>query len=157
MEDYFEGLHIIDFEQLKELTLGSVLDFWRKVFDELQSKTANLTRESTSKDFNAVLQYIQLHFRDPNLSLTSISDSFHRPVASLSRDFQKYQGKGFLEILHGLRLTAAEEEISTTNNPMKAIAEHVGYTNDITMTRAFKKYRGVTPSFYRNQREKKAQ
>ena len=78
-------------------------------------------------------------------------------MASLSRDFQKYLDKGFLEVLHGLRLDAAEEEIASTADSMKVIAERVGYTSEITMTRAFKKYRGVTPGAYREKNEKKAE
>lgn len=138
-----------EFDQIEELTLDRVLDFWKRVFEELEASTAAEGEEATTEDFNAVLQYIQLHYQDPNLSLTNLSSIFHRPIASLSRDFQKYLGKGFLEVLHGLRLDAAEKEIAETNYPMKVIAEHVGYTNDITMNRAFKKYRGVTPSVYR--------
>ena len=141
-------------ERMQDYTLNSVLEFWKEIFDELESGKTAAGTESSSEEFNAVLEYIRLHFRDPNLSLTSLSDLFHRPIASLSRDFQKYLGKGFLEVLHGLRLEAAEEEIRTTQSPMKVVAEHAGYTSEITMTRAFKKYRGVTPGVYRAQKEK---
>ena len=144
------------FDQMKEYTQAGLLDFWRQIFDELEGLKNVVGSGTFSADFSAVMQYVELHFRDPNLSLTNLSDIFHRPIASLSRDFQKYTGKGFLENLHSLRLTAAEEEIATTQNHMKDIAEHVGYANELTMNRAFKKYRGVSPSVYRAKKDKKA-
>ena len=70
-------------------------------------------------------------------------------VSTLSREFQKNLGQGFLESLHRLRIEAAKYEIEHTNVPLSDITVAVGYTNTLTMTRAFKKYMGSTPSVFR--------
>lgn len=128
-----------------------VLATWEEIFRMLESQHAHnrFLPESCSPQFARIYRYTQANFRDAGLSLASLADVFETSVSTLSREFQKNLGIGFLDALHKMRIEAAAEEIRHTTHPLKDIAEHVGYTNVLTMTRAFKKYRGITPGMLR--------
>ena len=71
-------------------------------------------------------------------------------TATISREFKKNTESTFLEFLHKRRIAAAKTLIRTTDIPLKGIALQVGYDNVLTMTRAFKKYEGMTPGAFRD-------
>ena len=57
-------------------------------------------------------------------------------------------GCGVLEYIHRVRLKHAKEQLKEGNS-VKQVASAVGYTDTQALTRAFKRYEGVTPSQYR--------
>ena len=67
----------------------------------------------------------------------------------LSKTFKKATGKGLLDYIHTLRIEKAKELIKSTDKSLKVIAEEVGYSNNLTLIRAFKRYEGITPSAYK--------
>lgn len=126
-----------------------VLERWKSVFTLLEKDKNEQIHSQYSNQFAAVYQYMNAHFRDPGLSLSMMADHFGMSVSTLSREFQKNLGQGFLESLHHMRIEAARYEIEHTNVSLSDIAIAVGYTNALTMTRAFKKYLNCTPSVFR--------
>ena len=93
------------------------------------------------------------NFRDSGLSLTALAEEFGMSVSTLSREFQKNLGQGFLDSLHQMRIEEAKYAIENTNASLNDIAISVGYTNTLTMTRAFKKYLGCTPGSFRKKED----
>ena len=67
---------------------------------------------------------------------------------SLSRFFKEQSGVTLLEYLNQLRIQKSKELIlQGLSNTM--VAESVGYCNDHTFLRIFKKIEGVTPGMFR--------
>lgn len=126
-----------------------VLARWENVFSQLELHKTEQLHGQYSSQFAAVYQYMLAHFRDPGLSLSMLAEEFGMSISTLSREFQKNLGQGFLESLHHMRIEAARYEIEHTGAPLSEIAVAVGYTNTLTMTRAFKKYLSCTPSVFR--------
>lgn len=126
-----------------------VLERWESVFSQLEMNKSKQIHGQYSSQFAAVYQYMLAHFRDPGLSLSMLAEEFSMSISTLSREFQKNLGQGFLESLHHMRIDAARYEIEHTATPLSEIATAVGYTNTLTMTRAFKKYLNCTPSVFR--------
>ena len=126
-----------------------VLARWEHVFSQLEVYRDKRLHGQYSGQFASIYQHMHAHFRDSGLSLSMLAEEFGMSVSTLSREFQKNLGQGFLESLHRLRIEAAKYEIEHTNAPLSDIAVAVGYTNTLTMTRAFKKYTGCTPSVFR--------
>lgn len=122
---------------------------WGEVFGTLENHQDVRLCGRYSEQFASIYQYMRAHFRDSELSLSFLADEFNMSMSTLSREFQKNLGQGFLECLHGIRIEAARYEIEHTNAPLSDIAISVGYTNTLTMTRAFKKYLGCTPGVFR--------
>lgn len=126
-----------------------ILQKWEHVFKRLEENKNGRIYGQFSDQFAAVYQYIHAHFRDQELSLSLLAEKYGMSISTLSREFQKNLGQGFLEYLHHIRIDAAKYEIEHTNAPMSDIAVSVGYTNALTMTRAFKKYLNCTPGVFR--------
>jgi YesN/AraC family two-component response regulator len=125
-----------------------LLALWQSVFLFLRNTRKQSERHSPL--FQEIDAYMRAHFRESGMSLATLADAFNVSSATISREFKKNTGTGFLECLHRLRIEAAKAEISATQTPIKDIALHVGYDNALTMTRAFKKYEGATPNTFRN-------
>lgn len=128
---------------------GRILARWGQVFGGLEARKARQIRGKYSPQFAEIYQYMNAHLRDPALSLSMLAERFGMSMSTLSREFQKNLGQGFLASLHYMRIEAAKYEIENTNASMGDIAVAVGYTNALTMTRAFKKYMGCTPGVFR--------
>lgn len=96
-----------------------------------------------------IVEYVRTHFGDPNLTVTVIADHFDMGASYLSRLFKKATGSGLLDYIHMLRIAKAKRLMQTTPLSCKEIALQIGYTNTLTMTRAFRKLEGVTPSLYK--------
>lgn len=104
------------------------------------------------QDRNPVLSaaaYIREHFDNPNLSAGEISSQYGMLPAAFSKLFRKEMGVPYLEYLHRLRIDKAKELLTTTDKSLGEISELVGYTNTVTMNRAFKRYADTTPGRYR--------
>ena len=133
------SINLVDEDQL--------LALWRSAFLFLRKPSMNT--EEYSYQFKAIHQYLLDHYRDANMSLALLANEFTMSMPTISREFQKNIGMGFLDCLHRMRIDAAKKDLRETRKSVKDIAESVGYTNILTMTRAFKKYVGTTPGAFR--------
>ena len=132
---------------------AELLAEWEKVFGLLEAHQDKRIRWQYSEQFASIYQYMHAHFRDSGLSLTALAEEFGMSVSTLSREFQKNLGQGFLDSLHQMRIEEAKYAIENTNASLNDIAISVGYTNTLTMTRAFKKYLGCTPGSFRKKED----
>lgn len=107
-------------------------------------------KKTYSQRFEGIQKYIMEHYRDDNLSAQKVADAFGISMSSLSREIKNNTGVAFSDYLHQLRIRQAKQELRETDLPLRIIAANVGYSNDLTMMRAFKRYEGMTPSEYRN-------
>ena len=92
-----------------------------------------------------VQQYIQAHYCEPDLSVTSIADQFEIAMPRLSRQFKDFNGEGMLDYINRLRIEQAKKLINEKGTAVKDVGELVGFTNTQTFIRVFKKYEGTTP------------
>ena len=78
-----------------------------------------------------------------------MAEHFHISLPVLSNLFKSELNVGFLDYLHKFRIERAKELIVHTDHTIGDISAMVGYANSMTMNRAFKRYEGVTPGWYR--------
>ncbi len=97
-----------------------------------------------------LLDYVNTHYTDQTLSVLQMADTFDMSPSSVSRTFKQAANTGLNTYINTLRVSRAKELIASTEHPLKHISEIVGYGNQITMIRAFKKLEGVTPQEYRD-------
>lgn len=102
-----------------------------------------------AREVENMLAYVRDNYRDSSLNATLVAERFGVSRTAVSRAFAQGCPDGFLGYLHGLRLDEAEKLLRTTELPISQIAASVGYGSSLTMTRAFKRYRGTTPGAYR--------
>jgi two-component system, response regulator YesN len=97
-----------------------------------------------------ILDYIRIHFGDPNLSLGKLAQEVNICPAYISTIFKKYQKINFSDYLVSLRMNKARELLAKTNLMTYEVAEKTGYLNPQYFSVLFKKHTGLTPTEYKN-------
>lgn len=96
-----------------------------------------------------VKNYIRGNYTDPDLNVNRVADEFGKNPSYLSRSFLRLTGTSILDYIHYYRIQEAKILIGRGVTLANAAAA-VGYSNVLTMSRAFKKYEGTTPGKLRN-------
>ena len=98
------------------------------------------------KRVSLAVEYIAENFRDPDLSLVSISKATGTNDKYLQRIFKKEMGITIYRYIAKLRMDAAITLLNTSNYNVNEISEFVGYNDRRTFTEAFKKQFGISPT-----------
>lgn len=89
-------------------------------------------------------------FLDTNFSINVFAKKLNTNTSYLSYIINKEHNQSFKQYITGLRIEylikKLIEENKFKNYTIKSLAEEIGYTNASAFTRAFKKYKGITPS-----------
>ena len=86
-----------------------------------------------------------------NVTLETLSDSFHLSKPYLSKYIREKAGMTFQEVVKKERMKRARALLKETNQTVETIAAEVGYENVEHFNRLFKKSYGMTPIQYRRQ------
>lgn len=153
-----------------------LIDFWMHALVRLRSQTANLlsegvlfctlsylggeetteARKDVEGTFQMLADYVDAHYRDPDLSLKKLAVLFSYTEKYLSHLFKQKMKVGFSNYLNNLRLRYATELISQGVCSVTQISVMCGYTDPLYFSRLFKKKTGVSPSAQiKRQQEKK--
>ena len=95
-------------------------------------------------------QYIRDNFRDPDLTVTSVADWLQLTPTYCSKVYREVYGVRLLDEIQQLRLEEAKR-LMVLEPTLAIIAEKSGFPSALTMSRAFKRYVGVSPGMYRDQ------
>jgi AraC-like DNA-binding protein len=110
---------------------------------------ALLNKDEQGKSYNSqhaqILIYINEHFTDNQLSLTSVADMFHITEGYLSSLFKDISGENFSKYIEKLRMQKAHELIENGFRSGE-IAQMVGYNSPQVFRRAYRRHYGVTPT-----------
>lgn len=94
------------------------------------------------------IAYINEHFK--TVSLSGVAAYFNISVAHCSRLIKALTGKKFTDIVKEIRLRHALSMLASTNLKVSDISYTLGYKNQETFMRCFKKTFGLSPGQYRN-------
>ncbi|MFR2561701.1 MAG: helix-turn-helix transcriptional regulator [Anaeromassilibacillus sp.] len=131
----------------KPRSIDSLCQCTYRIFAYLDAKKEQSRPQG--KRIEQITQYIRENYQDINLSAGAVAEHFHISLPVLSNLFKSELNVGFLDYLHKFRIERAKELIVHTDHTIGDISAMVGYANSITMNRAFKRYEGVTPGWYR--------
>jgi len=109
----------------------------------------NEKESGNSKLLNEIISYINDNYIDSSLSLTSLADKIDISPTYLSRFIKNQIGHNFSDYLNKKRIEASKP-LLIKNDTIIQVALQVGFDNDLTFRRAFKKYEGITPGQYKN-------
>lgn len=120
------------------------------LLEEVSQQMAGIREvRSTHAIMSQIRTYVETHYADPELSLTSLSEQFQLHASQISRAFKEEFGEKFVDYLVKIRMEQAQHLLQSSRYSVQDIGIKVGYTNAISFIRAFKKYTGVTPGDYR--------
>ena len=100
-----------------------------------------------------IVAYIGENFRDPDLSLEKMAEDFDMSYHHMSRLFNECMQMSFSVYLAGLRLEYSTELLGATNISVEQVAQQAGFLQSGSFIRVFKKYYGITPGTYREERQ----
>jgi transcriptional regulator GlxA family with amidase domain len=95
-----------------------------------------------------VQDWIEAQHREP-ISASAMADIGHMSVRNLNRRFRAATGMAPLDYLRVVRLESAKRLLESGGEPVKQVAERVGYGDVRAFIRAFGKWAGLSPSQYR--------
>ena len=96
--------------------------------------------------FEAIINYVDHHFRESDLSLKRLTDVFSYTEKYLSSLFKKNMQTGFVSYLNNLRIQYACELIGEGKMSIGEIASASGFSDYSYFSRVFKKITGKTPT-----------
>jgi transcriptional regulator GlxA family with amidase domain len=115
-----------------------------------QQPFARLARSRQSGDaaISRCQEWIASHYQEssPVAGMVRLSGLAER---SFKRRFQLATGMAPLEYVHTLRIEEAKQMLETTEQPIEAIANEVGYEDASFFARLFRRKVGLTPAAYR--------
>ncbi|PPQ49218.1 AraC family transcriptional regulator [Paenibacillus peoriae] len=96
--------------------------------------------------------YIREHFSRP-MTLESIAEELECSTGHLSRLFKNKMHTSPIHYLGQVRADRAAELLMQTDATLQEIAERVGYPDAHSLSRSFKKYKGLSPVRFKKERE----
>ena len=143
-----------------------LISFWMDSIKKINDYNSNLLTESvllytlsffefrqTKKQpepFELIIDYIDNHYRDKDLSLKKTAHIFSYTEKHLSFLFQKNMSINFRKYLNSLRMQYAIEIMRNTNLSVKEIALECGFSDATYFSKVFKKSQGVSPQKYKS-------
>ena len=97
----------------------------------------------------AVKDYVNRNYRDPNLSIKTISDAVHRATSYICTLFKAETDQTLNQYITECRIEKAKRLLEDPTSKINEISARVGYTDGNYFGKSFKKYVGLTPSEYR--------
>lgn len=116
---------------------------------KIDTDTLTPKEEQQQKMKEEILAYLEIHYRDSDLSQGQVADLFRISNYTLSRLFKKQVGVGFTEYLIAKRLEYARELLLTTSYSVREVSNMAGFASENYFSRTFKLYEGMSPSAFR--------
>ena len=127
--------------------LSSINSLWLSLLkNRKDAPSSALTAKS--RRLRLFLSYLEEHYMEP-ITLGDIARSASVSKAGCLRVFKSVLGTTPFRYLSSLRLSKAEEMLSSTDLPVSEIALSTGFTDQSYFTKCFRKERGCAPSGYR--------
>ncbi|MBQ9785552.1 MAG: helix-turn-helix transcriptional regulator [Clostridia bacterium] len=154
---------------------GHLIDFWTRSIVRVNQQNANLLAESVLlhtlsyvngshnvtplKDnrenlFEMIVDYIDNHYEDHDLSLKKLSDIFSYTEKYLSRLFHSKMNTHFSAYVTNLRIQRAHGLIEKNMTSITQISSLCGFDDPLYFSKVFKRCVGYSPSDYIKQKNK---
>ncbi len=142
-------------EILNQLESFEQIEKWFEHKCFLVKEEVNKNRlDTTGLMIEKAKEYIEEHFSDSNLSVEVLCNYLNVTPNYFSAVFKKNTGSTFVSFLTEVRLKKAVVLLENTDEKAYIIAGLIGYDEPNYFSYVFKKAYGISPSKYRQQREK---
>jgi AraC-like DNA-binding protein len=106
-------------------------------------------KKDTHKELiDDIITFVDSNYNDVNFSITMIGEKFKMTPSYISKIFMEERGEGLLDYINTTRLERAKLLLREKKYSVNEVASMVGFGNNGTFIRAFKKYEGITPGKY---------
>lgn len=101
-------------------------------------------------EINKVIKYMSSHYNNP-ITLNSMAQYINMDPSYLSDLFKRKTEQTLTQYLQQLRINAARFYLTQTEDSVSDVGARVGFENDNYFIKIFKRWTGLTPSYYRKQ------
>lgn len=138
---------------LKPISRKEIEAVLTKILKRLQQREQQLLLNSQQSialpTQNPVIDYIEQHLTNPNLSLKDTANALGYSTNYFSTLVKKELGMSFQDYVSQQRIVRAKILLLSTNDKIYQIAEQVGFEDMNYFSSKFKLLTGVTPSVFR--------
>lgn len=108
------------------------------------------TQEASGTDIvDRACEYIKENLPNPDLSVPDVGSAVGLSVQHLLRLFRRRYNMTVVEYINSARIEKAKQLIVGEGMTISKVIEAIGYSNNVTFTRNFRRYVGMSPSDYR--------
>ncbi|CAM4122165.1 response regulator [Paenibacillus alkaliterrae] len=141
------GILLKDINQFK--TLDEIEKWLKEICNETISYISDQRKDLTQLQVQRVIDYIEQHYHDENLSLQMLCRHVHMSKSYFSLLFKLQTEQTIMEYVTRVRVGKAKELLQHTALKAYEIAAKVGYSDPQYFSVLFKKHTGSTPTHYR--------
>ena len=138
-----------DFEIYAQIANQRPEEVYQEMVLLCNSMSEKQLKKNARLDWQDIIQYINEHYTDVNITLDALADHFHTKANYLSTLIKTNLGIGFKDYIVQLRVEQAKKLLLETDQNMQEIYESVGFTSKQSFFRMFKNTVGLTPGEYR--------
>lgn len=136
-----------------ETGLDSIASLYRRLMHDFTNASGGEEEtEQSNEEIRGivayVLGYVEEHYADSSLNISSIADSIDKNPKYISRVFKETMGEGILDYVNRIRIAKAKEIIAIRRYSTEEAGRMVGYASNQTFRRAFMKIVGMPPGKY---------
>lgn len=153
LKRYVEGML-----ETREITFANefrrrsyLLMFFAELMEDYQKSQPEFVQRylySSSVYVRRAMDYISLHYSE-KIRIADLADEIGVNRSYLTRSFQNSIGCSPKEYLVNIRMEKARSFLRKTNMPVGAIANAVGYDDQLAFSKVFKQRCGMSPKHYR--------
>jgi len=144
-----EAMMMLDDERSKEDDIKAL----REILNQVDTSATEIKKDEseTRIKYLAVsgIRYMKENF-DKKIDLQTVADHLYISTWYLCKVFKNELNNSFVQLLNEIRIQEAQRLLTESNKKVYEICELVGYIDVPYFTKTFKKYTGLTPNQYRN-------
>jgi iron complex transport system substrate-binding protein len=146
--EYTENLHVQWQQSALIDKLQAKATFYQLVCELLRQLQQQGVETAKPDLVTLAVRYIQEHYREP-LTLDTIVEALECSTGHLSRLFKNKLHSSPIQYLGKLRSDRTAQLLLRTDATLQEIAEYVGFPDAHSLSRSFKKYKGLSPAHFR--------
>jgi YesN/AraC family two-component response regulator len=152
LEAEYNHRHDPMFEAMRDSLMKAIMTILaRNVVKNARPGKAN----GSTSSIEDVLLYVRQNIYQPEkLRIDHLSEKFHHAPGYLSIRFKKHSGESLKQYIVKYKLKLIETRLLYSALSLTEIADEFGFTDESYMSKQFKKYTGVSPGDFRNQKKR---
>ncbi len=146
-QKFYDSLHYEE-RLFRIQSMNALVNESHEIFGQMIQYKESNAQEKKPEWLEGMLDFIRAHVADSDLNVSTLADRFQISIQHLSRSFKTWMGMGALEYIHRAKIELAKEMLKNDCS-VKNAASAAGYSDMQALTRAFKRYEGITPTQYK--------
>ena len=108
-----------------------------------------LKSKNSNEELQLAINYLEQNYINPACTITSVCHELDISRSYLYNIFRQNLNLTPSQFLTQLRMEKAKQNLLNSSYTVQQIANTVGYGDEFTFSKAFKRYTGLSPKFYR--------